>query len=280
MKLTFKTWRYLSLGFLALATVIRCLAFAFQFDSDIGYFSRGAVLPIVSLVLLLAGLAVGVYAAIRYRKEVKCERLFRRLEWPSFAAMFAMIGYMFYMGYCFFFVQKKILWGILVLFSVLGVVFFLKSFFGRQSMQETTAWGFGLVIYEVLVIFLNYTEWTTTLNSPIKMTLQLAALAQMLYFVTEFREMLQIPRRGFHVFAAVLMAGLSAYFSLPEILTFMTGQAQHALYFFSGIVSLMMTCYGVTALLSFTVDGETGGETTRNCEKEKEQETEDTQVQE
>ena len=98
----------------------------------------------------------------------------------------------------------------------------------------------------------NYFDVYTTLNNPIKLSMQLALIVTMFCLLCEFRIRLGEEKRGQHLAFSLLGAVLCAYFSIPTILAYVLGKTQNLRYLFAAIACLAICAYALRVSLLFS----------------------------
>lgn len=213
-----------ALGLTPILTVLRCLNFLFFFDADIGYYSRGAALPIISAVLgAVAILACGVGAILWFRKKP--------ISYPAkpslavrIAAVIAALGFLVYT-----------LTGLMplsdgqsrsylaVLCGLAAAVYFVLMACNRQKDSITVLTGFGAIVALVLALAGSYFNILVQMNAPDKLVFQLGCLAGMLFLVSEIRAIVSETRPALYLFATATGTILLGSASIPSIIAYHMG---------------------------------------------------------
>ena len=202
-----------------LALMFRLLARLFSYDTGIGY---------LSLLILLA-----VSALFTFRRESVPESVYSEMKETSVAEKIAaMIG-----AVCMVIVSISMAllhWvnGVILpnvltfgglLTAILSIFFFL--FFWVPSRRGKTGHifsAFALLLYFLYILSFSYFELYTPMNNPVKLLIQLSAIASIFFLLTDLRFRLGTPRPARFLFSALLVLAFNtvsvlsgSFFSVP-----------------------------------------------------------------
>lgn len=185
------------LGLTLAAAILRTVAFLTAYDGLIGYFSAGAS-AVTVLYRILA--AVTVLATAVCARLIPADRT-AALRLPADADPLAILPLPALLLTAFYTLcsaynataTSNVLWTICGAAALIGAVFFLLRLLGRGSRTGLGSTGLCILPAMILIIALTYGDATVTMNSPVKLAVQFAALGIMLAVVTELRFLAGIP---------------------------------------------------------------------------------------
>ncbi len=251
---------YILLGAGVLATVLRVLGVIFAFDTEVKYFDVKSTVNVAASAILLACVALCIIIGVAFRKKLsRDENFFKRTERVSFAVGAVLLAYGVFELYRIFALKddlrsNQLTWSFIgVLLSFASAAYFLGSFIGSAKRSPySILLGFGFVFWCAYVMAVNYFDVYTTLNSPLKLSMQIALIASMFGLLCEFRIRLSSEKRGQHLASSLLSTILCAYFSLPTILAYVLGKTQNLRYLFAAIVCAAISAYALRVCLLFS----------------------------
>jgi hypothetical protein len=251
---------YISLGACALATVLRVLGVIFAFDTKVEYFDISSPISIAASGVLLAAVALCIVIGFAFRKKLsRDENFFKKTERVSFLLGAVLLAYGVFELYRLFALKdalrsNQLVWSVVgVLLCFVAAAYFLGSFVGSSKRSPySMLLGFAFVFWCAYVMAVNYFDVYTTLNNPIKLSMQLSLIASMFCLLCEFRIRLGDEKRGQHLAFSLLSAILSAYFSIPTILCYALGKTQNLRYLFAAIACLAICAYALRVSLLFS----------------------------
>lgn len=186
-----------ALGSTLAAAVLRTVAFLTAYDGLIGYFSAGtsAVTVMYRILAAVAILATTVCARLIPTDQTAALRLPTGVDPLAILPLSALLLTAFYTLYSVYNATaiSNILWMICSVTTLIGAVFFLLRLLGRGSRTGLALTGLCILPAMILIIALTYGDATVTMNSPVKLAVQFAALGIMLAVVTELRFLSGIP---------------------------------------------------------------------------------------
>lgn len=182
------------------AILIRTIALLTAYDSEIGYFSSEAVTVVYRLLVLCAVVSIAICARMLSTDETD------DLWLPGGAdplAIFPMTGFLLlavYTGQVAWnggtqqaHAASATLWWICAVSSLIGAVYFLLRLLGRGSRTAVGLTGLCVLPAMICLIALTYSDTLVTMNSPVKLAVQFAALGVLLGSISELRFRLDKP---------------------------------------------------------------------------------------
>lgn len=186
-----------TLGLTLAAAVLRIVAFLTAYDGQIGYFSVGAsAVTVIYRVLAAAAILVAaVCARLIPVDQTAALRLPAGADPLAILPLPALLLTAFYTLYSVYnaTVTSNLLWMVCGATALIGAVFFLLRLLGRGSRTGLGSTGLCILPAMIVIIALTYSDATVTMNSPVKLAVQFAALGIMLAVVAELRFLLDIP---------------------------------------------------------------------------------------
>lgn len=186
-----------ALGLTLTAAVLRTVAFLTVYDGLIGYFSAdaSAVTVLYRILAAIAVLAAAVCTRLIPADRTAALRLSTGADPLAILPLPALLLTAFYTLYSVYnnAATSNVLWMICGVTALIGAVFFLLRLLGCGSRTGLIPTGLCILPAMILIIALTYGDATVTMNSPVKLAVQFAALGIMLAVVTELRFLSGIP---------------------------------------------------------------------------------------
>ena len=242
-----------------LAAVLRTVCMLTVFDEAVGYFNKG-ILSTLSTVLYFVGVLTPAICAAFIPKGALPAALHTRLRlpaaflWGLSLIVFAVFGvrHLFAIG-----VLPASLFTLRTLPVWLALPASLYLFLsGNRRHSRYPDWlsliGFLHVLWCVLAVAETYTDQFTAMNSPIKISLQLGFIGLMLILISELRFRLgkPLPR------AAAAMMGIGAFLALCGALPILVATGarvlNNTLHLLYAAVLLCGGLYGLFIQLQYT----------------------------
>ena len=233
-----------------LSVALRLISIFLFYDTAIGYYKSGAILPIISqLFPIVSVIAAIIFTAIPKIsvKPLIPENTFatRSLAiFPTAGFSAYAVLYLFhtveYLGALEVIVLKAFFWNILLAVAfVCAAVFFWLVFLGKRlDSMLFVAMGLGVVISLVAFLASSYFDVLVQMNSPNKTVFHFAVLSIMLLTVNEMRIDIIQKRPSFHLFSAVAAAIYATTSAVPSIICSIAGKMplNYALIFEDGVL--------------------------------------------
>lgn len=253
----------------ALGAALRTAALFGDYDAAIGYYRTSAVLPDVFHVLTVVSVVIAL-ALVLFLRGKTLKSSLPTLGAPSkisaLTLMIALAALALYYMYLLAAPEKAVygsvvsgassaVWVIAFICAIPGVIYFLALALGKKKKGEAQALlGFFVIFFVLMSLAATYFDFTTAMNSPNKLLLQVSYMAVMIYMLFELRYFL--GRAKPKAYGAVSLAALYLCFtvSVPGIIAFFAGIFTKLDYFFC---HFFMLCFGVYILaryVSFAAD--------------------------
>lgn len=236
---------WLAVGVLSLfALGLRSLALILDLDAEIGYFAKGATLPVI--VHVLEGLALVLcfvpFWLLRGEKpsDLTPPRLAERICMGVAAAgALAPIVY--------FILQPTPLpapgaLGVLAaIFLLFGAIHFLLLI--RHRTESAAMWGYGMILGAVLLLSITYFDRYTQMNAPHKVSVHLCMLSIMLCMLFLIRPLIGCARPLGQVASTALCLFCTLVYGGSNLIGFIAGVYTDPLYLSVDVVSLCFAVY-------------------------------------
>ena len=210
----------IALGLALLATVGRIVCLSFFYDR-IGYFTRGALLPIaLTLIYTLAIIffAVAVFCNKYDAPSAKLSKASSLAALLPAVAFFPLIVSGINAILSLPSGVKAPLFDLLYLvLSVAASAYFLSLAFAKQPSSASIVLGVASILWAAFAWMGSYLDFYVPMNSPDKLFFHLACIASMLLVFSEVRAIYEIPRTKmyyFSFFTAIVCISTSAIPSL------------------------------------------------------------------
>ena len=233
--------------------ILRTVCMLTVFDNTVGYFDTG-ILSTLSTVLYFLGALIPMICAALIPKGTLPTTLHTRLRLPvAYLWGLALAAFTVLSLIVCFPTRNNALLTYPTVMGILGSIYFWLSGHrnGRYPDLLSLA-GFLPVLWCVAAVAETYTDQFTTMNSPIKISLQLGLIGLMVILISELRFRLgkALPR------AAVALLGIGSYLALcgavPLLVATGARILDNTLHLLYAIVLLCGGLYGLFVLFQFT----------------------------
>ena len=202
----------------ALAAAGRLCSLLFFYDK-IGYYQRGAVLPVVSNILFAASVVFFAIAALFWLKPAKTVAV------PSKTAGYAALLPALALAACAVFSldrvlspELNILYLLNLLLAVVGAVFFFSLTFCRQPSTLSVLTGVGTILWLAISWLRSYRDFTVPMNSPDKLFFNLGCIGATLFVFSELRAIYGMSKPRFYYFSISTAILTLAVSSIPSLI--------------------------------------------------------------
>ena len=219
-----------TLSVAAVTVILRLIGISFFYDSNIGYYDSGAIIPFIAQFLPLAFLVILAIVLIvpslrpTPNDASNCRPLNIFAIFPAAGFTAYTVSYLIAMYES---MKSGFVLGTLDIVSIIATVcsalFFWIIFAGKTGSPLYVATGTALIVRLVFMLAQCYFDTQVQMNTPNKTVFQFAVLASMLLIVNELRIDQTIRRPLFHIFsvsAAVIFTTLS---SIPSLIGYFMG---------------------------------------------------------
>ncbi len=214
-----------TLGVSLLCVVLRLLSMLFFFDTDIGYYESGALLPIISNFLPTAAVvwAFVLFAVPALHLSPNAPMDTRA---PRLSAIPALVGFA---GFSFVYIRSLIelseFFGqiprsyiLAAICSVIALLFFIFKVIGRSGTAVSVISGIFTIVWIILALMESYFDTYVQMNSPMKLVFQFACLSALLLIVSEMRVGVDGTRKNLHLFSAAASTILLPFSAIPSLI--------------------------------------------------------------
>lgn len=177
----------LASGLGVLSAVLRIVSLLFFYDAEIGYYTSGAVLPIISnITFALSAVAVAALSFLLADRTKTVEPVKGNLRYAALLPAAAIL-----VETAFSTLSSENAFGIyellMLLSGVASVAFFASLALSKQPSALTVGCGVGFILWLALNWLSSYTDFTVTMNSPDKVFFHFACVGAALFAVAELR---------------------------------------------------------------------------------------------
>ena len=232
---------------------LRSVCMLTQFDETVGYFTKGLPATLSSVLYFIAA-AAAIVGAILIPKDALPDRLDTRLRLPAAFLYGGVLAAFTVASFLFCYAERT--HDTLLVPVLLGLpasfYFFLSADRGGRYPDWLSLVGFLPVFWTVAAIWETYADQFTTMNSPVKVGLQMGFLGLALLQIAELRFRLgkALPR------CAVAFMGIGVFLSLNGAIPVLLGTGAHildnTLHLFYALVLLCGGLYGLYTLFQYT----------------------------
>ncbi len=270
MKRSFKNLYIISILFAvisALAAVIRIAALSVSYDSLIGYYKTGAVLPL-SFHLISAAVPFAAMLTMLFlpkKSEFQYQKPKTGSAYVCAGSVFSIVTVCAYLGYISLGIlgDRKIYTSnttgvgeivekVALFLGIASVIYFLLVFLRKTEKGENhTFFGYGVILFVLMVLAKTYFDFFTTMNSPNKLLLQITFMSVMIYMLFELRFSLGNAAPGGYAAAALTSFYFCLVCSVPGIAAFFSGIFTKNEYFVCHFLCLGFGVYIGARFISF-----------------------------
>ena len=242
MKPTFRIPPRLGYGLLILPlgiTVLQTLVYLIAYDPRANYFLRGTTLPTVSILLLCAGILLGLAYVLLLPKNVLGTRNLpgRMASLPSaVGAVAAAVTFLLARP------ESSLFFGILVMLVITAVYNAMLPFANDAKRKNTvTILGFFAVFAYAMTAAYYYFDLTFEMNAPLKTLLQMGLLFSIVSTTEELRFLIGNARPRAYLMLALATSTVGALTALPVPIAFVAGIVDRVDYLAGAILVLGTT---------------------------------------
>ncbi len=234
-----------------LGAILRSVCMLTSFEPDVGYF-RAGVLPTICNALYVVAVAAAVVCALLIPKGTLPGELpahYRMVASFPLGAALAVFTVASFVA-CWPTHTNDLLIAPTLLGLLASTYFFVSGRRGSRYPDWLSALGFLPVLWCMAAVAETYTDPFTTMNSPIKITLQLGFLGLTLILLAELRFRLGKPcPRGAVAFMSIgMFCCLNA--AVPVLVATAAERVDNILHMLYAVVLLCGAAYGFCLLLS------------------------------
>ncbi len=231
------------------AVVLRTVGFIFFFDGDIGYFTSGAVIPIIFNLLLFAAT---VFFAILSILKLKGEKVVYCAPNGADKAAFiiaAVASVALSVSDLISAIKGEATGLLLMILSLLSGLYFI---YDLLKFKKITKMELSILIFVrvTLLLAVSYFDQTVQMNSPDKVLFGLACLCVMFFTVNEMKILVGSMRPATFYLSSALTIVFCISASVPSIIACCIGKLPFDGLFFEYVMLLAIAVYCVTRLLN------------------------------
>lgn len=209
----FKAIIYTALISGVICAVLRSLSLLFFYDGHIGYYMRGAALPVISsIVFCLLALSLAVIPFILFKKDGEIKLFWGRAKYFSLIPAVAFILPVADAASAL--ALKTDVLVLLSLISALGaLVFFALLALSKEPRSDVAIiCGVCVIVYLALCWLRSYTDFLVPMNSPDKIFFNLGTVGAALLIIGELKVLCSAERpRTYFCYLSLAILSLFAY---------------------------------------------------------------------
>ena len=231
------------------ATVLR-LVCLLSFYDKIGYYQRGAIVPIISNVFYALSLVFFAFAARFLLKPATCEEALKKPA--KLAAILPLGATIFYLCDHIMIGGASHAWYdvLLLICGVISVVFFASLVFSSQPSTLTALTGVGCIIWFAAAAMKSYLDFFVPMNSPDKLFFQLGAVGAMLLVFAELRAIYRMPMPRVYLFGFFTGIFAICVSAIPSLVAYSCDVFASYTLADEDIVMLALAIYGAVRLFT------------------------------
>lgn len=236
-----------------IGVALRSICMLISFDPDPGYFSEG-ILPTLSDALYFVVLVAVAVCAFLIPRGALSHTLRTPMRLPLAICLGSVLALFTVLSLIISFQNRRD--NIMIAPSLLGLLASIYYFASANRKEQFPDWlsflGYLPALWSIAAVGEIYFDHYTTMNSPVKISLQFACLGFMLIVLAElrFRVNRSTPRYSASLLAIGSYACLTG--SLPLLLATGAGQLDNIRHLFYAVVLLVAGVYGLYLLFCCT----------------------------
>lgn len=222
------------IGLTAVAIALNTLSLLNFYEADIGYFVRGAVLPMIFNILLVVGVVFmagfAIFALKKNETSISAHhpacKYAALLPVAAFGLLLWDRAYYFFDAAKLGILQNPLLSFLSPLFTMAAVALFISYCLGVKPSVSTAVWGTLTIAMLAYDVFVLHSDLTIAMNSPQKLSFNFAALSAMLFIVAELRIIYGVPKPRFYLFSIGCATLFLGAYSLPYTVAHLVGTCE------------------------------------------------------
>ncbi len=242
-----KHYRAISLILIAVAVLLRTLNLFLYYESDIGYYQHGAVLPIALRMLLL--LATLLFAVLAFGMEAPLAPQRHTATSAVALTVGATFAITALLRYCASAPEMSRPAIFLFLTGGLSAIYFILFALRKLSAPAALITGFGAILWFGCILVSSYFDVYVPMNAPIKLALLLACLGGMLLLLAEMRHVCAAQKKRFYFFALASATLYLCTSSIPSLIADVAGLLPTRDLAFADLPCLALGMFGIIRLL-------------------------------
>ena len=187
--------------------------------AESNYFLAKSPLPTLATAFSILSCLLAIAAIILWKRNPMT------IQPPagSFATVPAALGFLVGGALMFLSNTAKLTYILPVLCFLAAVYNVAIIFANKQTKTVIALVGFSAAIACILFNGYYYFDTTLEMNAPVKVTMQMAFLAAMIYFISEIRSLLDIELTRLYLLACALTVGIGSLVAIPLPLAYILG---------------------------------------------------------
>lgn len=219
----FLAYFFSALGVTLTAVGLRTSSLFFSFDSELGYYSTGAVLPIIFNALLVVGVLFFVVISPIWFKKKSIQLPTPTATHHALSIICALICSPALVFNIIEVVKKDRHSFMFVALAILCMAYFLSDLFKfRTDIKLLLSLAFLIDLTAVLAA--SYFDQNVQMNAPDKILFGIACVSAMLFIVNELRMTVGTTKPAVYLFSAACASLLCATSSIPSIIAYHAGR--------------------------------------------------------
>ena len=233
-----------------ISVVLRSLNLFFFFDSELGYYERGAILPVVANLLLGLGSAFFVVFGFAFFRKKPIEYKKTNIATATVCVISALFCLVLTVSDAVSVINGNRFGLLFAALSFMSGLYFVCAATDLKPVYKIIT-GVFAIIRLTLMLGGSYFDQQVQMNAPDKVLFGLACVFSMLFIASELKVFVGTARSSVFTFSASIASLLSAASSLPSIIAYHGGRLPennglYAEYY----LLLAIALYGVACLVS------------------------------
>ncbi len=222
-----KLFFFIALAISAVAVILRSISLLFFYDSEIAYYTSGAVLPMISNIFYVAAVLFFVLAAYLLVKPVKGVSAPVRAN--SIVMLIPGVVSVLHAAVLLIDISKTLMREvggagvdriaiIATVTAIASAAFFFFVAFSKKHNMATAILSIGFMAWCGVAWVRSYMNFDVPLNSPDKLLFHFGIIAAALFLVAELRTMFEISKPKFYYFSLFTAMLALSVATIPSII--------------------------------------------------------------
>ena len=213
-----------------ICVLLRTLCVFLFYDLDIGYYTRGAALPIIFNIFLILSVALLGAGALLLTKDKGIDAQ-HNSQFVRYISIVPFCAFLFFVAnatnkffaYSSLNAELDITFYISLLCGLCGAIYFALTALDKNKAVVGLPLGFFTIVWFIVSLATSYFDSYVQMNSPDKLIFHMACLSGMLLILGEIRRYFSTPRKTLYIFSLSLASLFLLTSSVPSILVNLLG---------------------------------------------------------
>ncbi|MBO5882961.1 MAG: hypothetical protein J6Q78_00970 [Clostridia bacterium] len=213
-----------------ICVLLRTLCVFLFYDLEIGYYTRGAALPIIFNILIILSVVFFGVGALLLTKDKGID-VQNNSQFVRYLSIVPFGAFLFFvanasnklLAYSSLNAQLDMTFYISLICGLCGAIYFAMTALNKNKAVVGLLFGFLTIVWFIVSLATSYFDPYVQMNSPDKLIFHMACLSGMLFILGEIRCYFSTPRKTLYMFSLSLASLFLFTTSVPSILVTLFG---------------------------------------------------------